>query len=91
MIPATTVAFMAFFAFKALKHQNMEIMTSLIPNQPQNTKKEFHLICLPLWPSKWPWQPLLAFYIFLQSLKPNKASGTKNRIFQQSFIYKGNK
>ena len=48
----------------ALKLQNMEIMTSLTPTWPKNTKKGFFKTSLPLWPLKWPWWPLLAFYIF---------------------------
>ena len=60
----------------ALNHQNTEIMASLTPNQPQNTKKRITFNMFASLAFEIALQAFVGLlYFFLQSLMPSKASG----------------
>ena len=66
---------MAFLTLMTLKLENKEICVKLTPNDQIDMKKLSKFEFSSVWPLIWPFQPLLAFYNFLESLAPKKTSG----------------
>ena len=70
--PAISVAFLALMT---LKFENIVICAQSTLNDHNDMKKLSRFDFSNSWPLIWPFQPLLAFYNFLESLAPKKTSG----------------